>query len=784
MKKEATSLPIYPYLDGLASKLLSSPSRFLVLTAETAAGKSTLAPIAFLPRVQGKIVMLEPRRVATVAIAERIADLLGERVGETAGYRVRLDSKVGPRTKIEVITEAILTRRLQSDPSLNGVSVVILDEFHERSVHTDLALALLKEVAALRDNLFVLVMSATIDAGKLCAYLSAPLMRVPGRRFPVEIEYATDIAAKQGLGIAEKTARAVERCIASCDGDVLAFLPGIYELTRAKDLLSGLDAEFSILHSSIPLSEQRRILSAPDDASGNSRRRVILSTSIAETSLTVPGVSVVVDSGVSRVLRFDVGTGMDRLVTETESDFQATQRAGRAGRTGPGRCVRLWAPSDARVAETPPEIARSDILPLCLECALWGVREISGLEWLDPPNGPAWVRARELLAEMGALDRSGAVTERGRKIASLGVHPRIAAVALAGGIDLAASHSNPSASPREIALLRDDLARRVGGKTDGVVGVMSLLAGFPDRLARHAGEGTYRFPSGRIASLPREAKALIARPPEWIVATDVDSGEREGRIRAFEALSRAETEAWLDGRLVDIVDLSFPGGDYKPGVRPIKTVSRSYGKIAISSSREEPSADEIGLAVLGAIRRGGIDSLPWSKSSRDFLARARFARRLSRSDDSSDEALLSSIEAWLAPFLSNDGSLGESAFLDALRYRFDGALVDRMAPARISLPNGLSRILAYEELVSGEGPIPILEIKIQELFGCPDTPRVSGIPVLLRLLSPARRPIQITSDLSGFWERTWSEVRKELKGRYPKHKWPEDPFVPPTDNRR
>ena len=795
---ELKSLPIYPHLDAIADALLSSPSRFLVLTAETAAGKSTAVPIAFLDRVPGRIVMLEPRRLATIAIADRIASLFGESSGGIAGYRVHLDSKVSERTRIEIITEAILTRRIQNDPSLDGISVVILDEFHERSVHTDLALALLKDIMKLRDDLFVVVMSATIDTAKIAAFLNAPVLSVPGRRFPVSISYATDLASRADLSVAEKSARAILRSLESPGGSILAFLPGLYEISRAKELLEGSNAEVLVLHSSVPLAEQRQVLSAPDNGAvdARTRRRIILSSSIAETSLTVPGVCVVIDSGLSRTVRFNIAAGMDRLVTETESEFQATQRAGRAGRLGPGSCIRLWAERDVRVSETPPEITRTDILPLTLECALWGVQTALGLDWLDPPNEAAWVTARELLASIGAIDSAGAdgrIMAKGRVLAGLGVHPRIGAVALAGETDMAAKYGVHSDNPRERERFRSDLERRVAatakkGDAAKASGPLALLEGFPDRIAKHRGDGVYQFPSGRLASLPSAVRKNTARPPEWIVAPDVDSGEREGRIYAFETLPENQALAWLERHATESSEISFFGGSSLKDGKPVKTIRISYGKITLSERRGEMTADDIRISVCASIRRTGLSDLPWSDASESFLIRARFALKTASTDRkhaADDDSLLESLEEWLVPFLPANGVISESALLDALRYTLDGSFVDREAPSRLTLQNGLSRPLVYEELAPGEGPVPVLETRIQDLYGCADIPRVAGVAVLFKLLSPAGRPMQITRDLSGFWKGSWADVRKDMRGRYPKHDWPENPELasPPHPRR-
>jgi ATP-dependent helicase HrpB len=805
MRSLLEGLPIFPHLDSIADALLSSPSRFLVLTAETAAGKSTAVPVALLERFPGSIVMLEPRRVATVAVASRIAEILGEEVGNRAGYRLHLDSKVSRETRIEVITEAILTRRLQRDPALEGVSVVILDEFHERSVHADLALAFLRESVALRDDLYVIVMSATIDTERISAFLEAPVVSVPGRRWPVGIEYAPRETRRDGRvePIEDAMAAAIRREL-SREGSmgILAFLPGIAEIRRTERLLAGTSCEILALHSSIPLAEQRKVLSEPSP----NERRVILSSSIAETSLTVPGVSVVIDSGLSRTGKIDVRTGMYALETGSESVFSAEQRAGRAGRLGPGRCVRLWAERDVRVSDPAPEILRTDLIAVALECAVWGVADIDGIAWLTRPSEAAWNQARELLSWMGAIEGSGRVTKTGKALVSLGTHPRIAAVALAGGLDLAARYSRFSESPREAARFAEDLARRVararmdyGVTTDGFfpeslrlsrnadeMKAMPLLAGFPDRIACHVADGSYRFPSGRIASLHRDERNATARYPKWIVAPEVDSGEREGLIRSFETLDDTLATAWLESHATTETRIEFADGKYSPGSKVKKTETRAYGKIVLSERLLAPGPGDVANAVVAAIRENGLAVLPWNEVATRFLARARLCAKAHRMDgarDLSEKSILESLEEWLVPFIPSDGRLDGQGLLDALRYLADGQLVDREVPERITLANGVSRPLAFEELVPGEGPIPILEIRIQDLFGCPDTPRILGMPVLLRLLSPARRPLQVTSDLAGFWKNTWGEVRKEMKGRYPKHKWPEDPFSPEIDKK-
>ena len=835
------NLPITPFLDEAAS-LLAGPERALVLTAETGAGKSTAMPLALLEHFPGKILMLEPRRIAALAVASRVATLLGEEVGETSGYRMHLETCVSARTRFEVLTEAILVRMLQADPSLEGVSVVVLDEFHERSVHSDLALAFLKDAVALRDDLHILVMSATMDAERVASYLGCRTFSVPGRLFPVDVQYRpyADIAetalSQRWNGrddIAGKAARAVldELASPSDDGSVLVFLPGLSELNRARDCildalpdrgLSESAVEICILHSSTPFAEQKRILSGADEqgtlskARGSEKRmrRVILASSIAETSITVPDVTVVIDSGLSRESRYSPAAGMNRLVTLTESEFSAGQRAGRAGRIAPGTCIRLWSEADSRIKDAPPEIMHTDMMPVVLECALWGARDIGALDWLDVPPESAWKTCSDLLKTLGCLEADGAITQKGRDALSLGVHPRIACVALADGadaLDYACRYGaqvsrgmNAAAVRREEERLRSALEKRLTSRgaraskqtnlqsSDSVclqgAGALCLLAGFPDRLAHHTGGGVYQFPSGRKASLPREylAKTNDAALPEWIIAPDADAGEREGRIYRWEeagapalkadsALSADQAlSAWLAAHQSVRVEAEFVGA---AGAQKLKkTEYTCYGEIILQERRLEATADDSASAWETLVRKCGVRALPWNDACDAFLLRWEFRVCHLAGAPKADD-LAAHPETWLTPFIPRDGRLSAQTVLDALRYALDGEGVDRDVPLKLKLENGRERRLTYEVLDKAEGPIPVLEVIIQQMFGCTKTPTVMGEPVLLRLLSPARRPLQITRDLAGFWQNTWPEVCKEMKGRYPKHNWNHTLFV-------
>lgn len=771
-------LPIVPYLEEISALLLSSKSRCLILSAETAAGKSTVVPLYLLDRFPGKIAVLEPRRLAAYAIADRISSTLRERPGDTVGYRMRFDTRVGSNTRIELMTEAVLVHMIQQDPFLAGYSVVVLDEFHERSVNADLALALLRETMNLRNDLYLIIMSATIDTERIGTELDAPSMKVPGRQYPVDIEY---LSPEANIPVHAAASRAIRSIVSSdtriphINASILVFLPGIAEIRKTREALRDVDNIF-VLHSSVPFEEQKAVLS---ESQGVDRPlRIILSSSIAETSLTVPDVACVVDSGLSRISRFDPRTGMTRLVTERESSFSAKQRAGRAGRTGPGICFRLWSEHDSRILESSPEITRCDLVPLVLECAVWGVRNADSLLWIDRPNPGAWEAACELLKAMGALDSAGGVTRTGRLIAGLGVHPRIAAVALAGAVDLAVRHAGTLESPADVEYIRRDLRRRLSkagipAPPGGSESPAALLAGFPDRLARHQGDGLYRFASGRVASINRQFRENAPRFSEWIVATDADSGEREGLIREFEALSDTDAEAWLSGRVDTARTVSLSGKGRIDERKPILNEKTVYGKIIVSERNARPEPEEAAQAVCEAILIEGQGILPWSRASLDFFARACY--RNMRTGKLPIRALEENLQEWLVPFLPADGILTEALFLEALRWKFDGQAVDRDVPKQIVLENGIVRPLLWEEITPDKGPEPVLETRIQDLYGCASTPLILGEPVLIRMLSPARRPVQITRDLNGFWKSSWKEVRKEMKGRYPKHDWPEDP---------
>ncbi len=852
-------LPLVPYLPRISASLDSR--RVLALSADPGAGKSTLVPLYLMGEGWlrgGKIVMLEPRRLAAAAIAARISDLLDEPVGGRAGYRVRGSARVSPRTRIEVVTEALLTRMIQQDPLLGGISLVIIDEFHERSIHADLALALALEVRRARPDLALLVMSATMDV-EAVARLIAPgagpsesTLTCPGALHPVETRY-------EPLGEAprweERFADGLARLFEETEGDILAFLPGAGEIRRTGARLGGLlagRADVLPLHGLLPLSEQRRIASrsmegaahgaggagsgsgdasASDRRDAAARRRVILSTSIAETSLTVPGIRVVADAGWARLSRFHPATGLDRLVTERVSTSSADQRRGRAGRLGPGLCVRFWSESENLQPHEDPEILRSDLSGLVLECALWGAKEPGALSWMDAPAPGAWSQAREILLMLGLLERGGPTdagvpeqadpteegvpehrgpTEAGRRVAGLGLPPRLGVLATRGAdggqpflaaacaalledrdssgvtgdpdfrlrLELLRTGSGNESWRRNAIAEMGRIARRLGinasgsqrwsAEEEGRVGNLLAYA-FPDRIARREPDRTYRLVTGRAARFPGVSRASTP----WICAPDADAGETTGMIRLAAPVEPAEAERVLAAASEERLEIRWEG------LVPKGYLVRRAGRLSLTERPMRPPEAEIAVAFRDHLRRKGLDVLPWSERSRSLLQRMRFyakARPDAGLGDLGDSALAADAPQWLEPFLSLGGGqvLGPERLFAALRGLLGrlgsrAGRFDSEVPESITLPTGGRRKIEY---ASGE---PAVEARIQEVFGLAESPRICGVPLTFRLLSPARRPLQITRDLAGFWRETYAEVRKEMRGRYPKHSWPEDP---------
>ena len=827
------SLPIDAVLPDLRQALAARDEA--VLEAPPGAGKTTRVPLALLdaPWLAGQtIVMLEPRRLAARAAAERLASELGEKVGETVGYRIRLDSKVGPKTRIEVVTEGILTRRLQADPGLEGVGLLIFDEFHERSLDADLALALsLNGRALLRDEpLKILLMSATLEGERLSKLLDdAPVVSSQGRMHPVDIQWGRPY--QPGEFIEPRVVDCILQALAEQSGSVLVFLPGQAEIRRVHQALQeslGERPEVLLcpLHGELDLNAQRAAI----EPAPTGLRKVVLATNIAETSLTIDGVRVVIDAGLARVPRFDPGSGMTRLDTQRISRASATQRAGRAGRLEPGVCYRLWseAQHDQLAAHGSAEMLQADLAGLALQLARWGVTP-DQLSWLDQPPTAAYGQAQDLLARLGAFKPGSRdnLSAHGQAMAELPAHPRIAHLLLRGqelgladmACDLAAllgerdiQRGGGADLHTRLALLSGEskaarggqggvqrarqLARQYRGQLRGKprnpvadpdhsrwLGALLALA-YPDRVARQRREGgaEYRLANGR-AALFSEADALMKQP--WLVIADLGSrqGQREERIY----LAAEFDPALFDDVLAEQVEtLDLLDWDEREQVLRAER-QRKVGELVLS---REPlpglDDDARARALLGLVRRKGLNLLTWTPELRQWQARVALLRELdlqkngtSEWPDLGDEALLASLEDWLQPYLGKVSRLSHFAALDLpslLRNLLPWPLpqrLDELAPVHLSVPSGSNIRLDYSEQP------PILAVRLQELFGLADTPRIAGgrQQVKLHLLSPARRPVQVTQDLANFWRTTYAEVKKDLKGRYPKHYWPDDPLV-------
>jgi ATP-dependent helicase HrpB len=828
MSSAPPSFPITPLLPQIRAALAAQPR--LVLEAPPGAGKTTQVPLALLDAAWlagQKIVMLEPRRIAARAAAQFMAQQLGEAVGQTVGYRIRFEAKVSAATRIEVVTEGILTRLIQHDPELAGIGAIVFDEFHERHLAGDLGAALALDVqATLRPDLRLLLMSATLDGERIAAWLDAPRLSSPGRSFPVRIEHPP---ARTQETIEHQLARVARQALEENDGDVLAFLPGRREIARAQSVLrqtlSRDDVEVLALHGELSLAEQQAALAPAEPG----LRRIVLATNVAESSVTLPGIRAVVDSGLAREPRFDPNSGFTRLQTVNISQASADQRAGRAGRVAAGTAYRLWPQSRRLEPARSAEINQAELSGLALELAGWGVSANGGdaLRWLDPPPSGALAQARELLAALAALDDDGRITALGRRMLELGTSPRLAAAALRAPTELrplvadllalmdarsplrGSDAYNDDFRARVTALhaWRDRRGPSLRGDVDGgalaaieqsskgwrrrldvrtvasgvpdshAVGEL-LLHAFPDRVARRDDGNPLRYTlaNGRGARL-HENTALLGEP--WLVALDLRFEARDSLILAAAPLdprvlerdypaqfSRQRTLRWNDERAAaEAFD------------------ERRFGAIVLERRSVPVKPADALPALLAAVRARGLDALPWSEHARRLRARMQALRAWMPElglPDVSDAALLASLEDWLAPHL--DGrhrldALGAEDLSQALASRLDyeqRRTLDAQAPESLVVPSGQSRRLEY-----AEGEPPVLAVKLQELFGLADTPRIGGgrIPVTLHLLSPAGRPIQVTQDLKGFWERTYPEVKKELKGRYPRHPWPDDPWT-------
>jgi ATP-dependent helicase HrpB len=824
------ALPIVDVLPQVIGAL--ETGRSLVIQAPPGAGKSTRVPLELLeqPWAQGRrILMLEPRRLAARAVAARMASLLGEPVGRTVGVRMRLDTRVSAQTRLEVLTEGVLSGMLHDDPALEDVACVIFDEFHERSLQADLGLALCLDARQhLNESLRIVVMSATLEVEPVARLLEesdsrfgqTAIVRSEGRTHPVDVRYAARVAdaSLEPRVIAERCANAVRRALEETTGDVLVFLPGAGEIRRVQDLLEAHEPAgvmLAPLFGDLSREEQDRAI-APAPAHS---RKVVLATNIAETSLTIEGVRVVVDAGVARRARFDPVTGMSRLDTLRISRASADQRCGRAGRLAAGTCYRLWTQATQRTLEahTPAEILEADLAPLALEMAGWNITDPRALRWLDAPPAGSLAQARDLLRQLGALDGEHRITAHGRAMLRLRTHPRMAHMllrardlglsSLAAGIAAVLTERLDAGAAARDADLRKRLdilkegggdrgarerARRTaelflrqlgerGSRTrshdDDPVGTLIALA-YPDRIARQKSAGRYVLSGGRGAVFT--APQSLARS-EFLAIAELDAGEREALIRAAAPLSREALEDAFAGEIAMVDDIRWDARERAV----LATCTRRLGELVIDSKPlRNPDARRVAAVLLQGIRETSLDVLPWTRELRVWQARVAFVRRLPSEaaagwPDVSDEGLAARLDDWLAPWIEGMSRIDHLARLD-LRAALESLLewrlrerLDALAPLTVQVPSGSHIRIDYLDPET-----PSLPVRLQEVFGLRSTPRIGGgaVALVMKLLSPAQRPVQVTRDLESFWSSGYAEVRRELKGRYPKHYWPEDPL--------
>lgn len=813
-------LPVLEVVSALREKLSDHP--VVILQAPPGAGKSTILPLKLLdePWLKGrKMIMLEPRRLAAKSVAERMTFLHNEneKTGDTVGYRVRFDTKITARTRIEVVTEGILTRMIQSDNSLEGVGLLIFDEFHERSLHADLALALSLQIQQyVRPDLRILIMSATLDSESLSLRLdNAPVITSEGRQFPVNLKYA---AVESDSHVSVKMALAIRKALREEAGDVLCFLPGSGEIRRTMDELEpeNIDAILCPLYGDLSFRQQQEAI----QPRGDGRRKIVLATSIAETSLTIEGIRVVIDGGLSRVPRFDPRSGLTRLETVRVTRDAADQRAGRAGRLGPGVCYRLWTEGTQRnlIPQRKPEILEADLAPLLLELAGWGVKEVNELTWITPPPTGSVSQAKELLTQLDALNEKG-ITARGKEMLQFPTHPRIAHM-----LEMSIPERQPSLAADLAALLeeRDPLGREAGADisiriealrkwragervnadrqslerierlaanwrrilkcnvdnttpADGAGGIL-LMAAYPERIARQQqSQGEYyQLSNGRVAKLPARDHLIHE---SWLCVAQMDPGVKEGKI----FLAAPINERDLLSLAMEVVSMSWDAGREMVVAAMEKRVSGLVLEQRQIKIQDEEAKDRVMLEV---IREKGLRLLEFSEETENLRKRIQ-SLRLWRKDeawpDVSDQSLLDTLESWLIPFMNGIYKLSDLRKLD-----FHNVLIslipwdlqnrlDQFAPVRLPVPSGSLITLQY----SFDGMSPVMEVRLQEMFGLPDTPAVNDgrMKVLLHLLSPGFKPVQVTQDLKSFWENAYHEVRKELRMRYPKHSWPEDPWT-------
>ncbi len=817
-------LPIDAVLPDIRATLAAHPS--LVLEAPPGAGKTTAVPLALLDEPwlqQRKILMLEPRRIAARAAARRMASLLGEAVGQTVGYAMRMDRKIGPNTRIEVVTEGILVRRLQNDPELSDVALVIFDEFHERSLDADLGLALTLEArAALRDDLKVLVMSATLDGVAVASLLdNAPIVRSAGQSYPVTTRYLERSADSD---IVAETVRMTRHVLREESGSVLVFLPGVGEIRRVAEALKTnvpSDVILAPLYGDLSPADQDQAIRPAADG----KRKIVLATSIAETSLTIDGVTIVIDSGRARSPVFDPTSGMSRLETIKVTASAAAQRRGRAGRTAPGVCYRLWTEAEDRalIPFPQPEIAAADLAPLALELAVWGVQDATTLQWLTAPPSAALAQARTLLISLGALDADGIITPHGRAMAARPLHPRLAHMlilaraqnqeSLAAVIATLISERDPfrGEAARSDRDLRSRIEAIVKGRSphsdssslkrllesarklttspwvmpdhSAILDHTGPLLAFayPDRIARRRdnGRGVYQLANGRGATI--DAIDPLAQE-DYLTVAALDGDKAAARIFLAAPLDHSDLDRLFSNQITQHTLVAWD--DRSRAVQAV--VQRKLNALVLSEKPAAMTEDQLIQAVAAGIRSLGLNALPWDHDTNSLRTRVIFAQTHDPDGqwpDWSDQALLDNLEQWLGPYLN--GANRESQFNriklhDALLAQLPWSQqqhLDRFAPSHLVVPSGSRLPLAYEE--NGV----VLAVRLQEMFGATVTPTVMDgrMAVTLHLLSPAHRPVQVTQDLIGFWDRSYVDVKRDLKGRYPKHAWPDDPrTAPPT----
>jgi ATP-dependent helicase HrpB len=830
-----TALPIESTLPELLAALSAHPAT--VLQAPPGAGKSTGVPLALLatPWLGGKkILLLEPRQIAARSVAARMAQVLRERVGDTVGYRTRLDTKVSRLTRIEVVTQGVLTRMLQQDASLDAYGCVIFDEFHERSLESDLGLTLCLEVQeTIRDDLKLLLMSATLDGKGAAALLGgAPLVTATGRAFPVEIRWRESSARPSGTqdrtsrDIAPSVTAAIVQALTEEPGDALVFLPGQGEIRRVERLLADerlpTNVQVLPLYGELGVEAQQRAI----EPGRGGTRKIVLATNVAETSLTIEGVRIVIDAGLERRARFDPTMGMSRLDTVRIARASAEQRAGRAGRLEPGVCYRLWSQHEhaALAANRPAEILEADLASLALELTHWGTSDPSALRWLDPPPSGAYSQATELLTALEALDAAGKITAHGRAMARLGAHPRLAHMMLRGqdrnlgglACNIAALLGERDVLRAQDPALRTDFCLRVAAlydprnvpaaaevdrgareralrsaevfarrlevaannvpsDVDRATGELLALA-YPDRVGKARGDGArYLLVNGRGAALP--VAQSLGRAPFLSIA-ELDAGEREARIYLAAALDSTSIPKLFANRIQTVERIEWDAREQAVIARR----EQWLGALKLEEQALDADPAKVTAALLTGIRTLGLQALPWSEPARRLQTRVLFARGLDAMAAASwpalsDADLLATLETWLAPWLDGMTRRDHLARLDlhaallALLTWPQQRELDELMPTHWQAPSGSHIPIDYSS------DPPTIAVRLQEVFGLDDTPRIGGgrVPLMLHLLSPARRPVQVTRDLKSFWTRTYHEVRKELKGRYPKHHWPEDP---------